>query len=507
MANKESKLQQINKASIGGAKPVFSQGMFAGPLGANNVKVNTDDYTYINTEIGSINYSETTDYPDFLYESIKSSRLVNPIILSYEYNIAERGGRQFREKTGRYNIVDGLKRVSIYNRLFNEAMANNDEKLIAKYSTIQSLVLPINSTDEEIEKIKKAAANDKTSGATNMIKDITETKNQEITYCYRYETSEINREDIIERDNTFKITQTEIDELEKSIYHAGLMQPLVLLPVIDAKTMQVKYEIQAGHKRNKAINQLVKHAEEGLYPNSDFIINSFKTIPSLLAPMGATKEQVEKIYNDTNILSRHMTTEDVFEHINYFDDLPTRPATKKDYVEFKEKKYKMDKLANQLQMKFKSLGFSDWQNRKTKIFLNVYYYGSDKCLNIFSKLDDYNLTQKELEWIATSHKDFNERKKQDEIIEKALNDKTYLLQLMDKKTIKKTPQKIKIRKLSENLIKEKSALEKYSITPIDLKNASMNDISNAIKIVKELEKALKDVKDRLTDINENDFDK
>ena len=271
--------------------------------------------------------------------------------------------------------------------------------------------------------------------------------------------------------------------------------------------VEVQYEIEAGHKRTRSIRQLIKHSEEGMYENSELVIKTFKTVPALLMPMGATKEQVEKVYNDTNILTRHMSTDDVFEHISYFEELPSRPETKADYLEFRSKRYQMSKLANTLQSKFKNLGFSDWQNRRSKIFLNVYYYGSDRCLETFKNIGDSVFTQRELEWIAVNYRDFNERKMQDEIIEKAKNNKSFLLRLMDEKKVKRIPQKINVRKASETLIKQKAVLEKMSITPFDYKKVTAEDVKNTKSILKEMEEIMKELKSRLNKIPESELEK
>lgn len=513
---KQSKLSQITNVDTNKTPAVFNRKMFGGIV-SSGILTNTDDYNYVNVPLGDIKIKDDIQFPNFLYESIKSGRLVSPIILTYDYRLASRGGMEYREKTGTYTIIDGEKRVAIYNQLFNEAIEENNDSNIKKYSSIPSLVLPINISDEEIEKIKKVTSENKSEGTSNVISDITKTKNTQITYCHKYEMAEVETDKLVERDNKYVIVQSVIDELEESIYYAGLMQPLVVLPIIDNKTMEIKYEIQAGHKRKRAIFQLIKHAKERHFPflankgidnsNIDFnaVLESLKTTSALIIPMGADAKQIEKVYNDTNILMRHMTTDDAFTHISYFDELPTRPTTKAEYVSFKEKKYKIDRLASVLQDKFKRLGFSDWKNRKAKIFLNVYYYGSDRCLEIFNDIEKYDFTRKELEWIATKYKDFNERKMQDEIIEEALNDKTYLLNLMDEKITKKTPQKIKIRKMNENLIKHRGAIDKISITPFDFKNASMNDVKNSKKIIKELEEVIKDLKERINNISENDI--
>ena len=503
MAKKETKLQQITNQSQQQTKRVFNTDMF-NRASSTGIAPKTENYTYVSIELGNINYnkSDAENHPLFiqLLNSIKNGRLVNPVILSYEYTVEERAGREFRNKTGKYNVVDGNTRVGIYNKLFNEAVRNDNQEDMEKYASISALLLPLNVSNDEIDSIKKTTELDKSISTKNVIKDITETKNEQISYCYRYEAAEIPLDKIVGRENKYKFTQNEIDELEKSIYLAGLMQPIILLPKINTRTMEVEYEIEAGHKRTTAIRQLVQRAKEGEYSNPEVIIDAYKTVPSLLIPMGATPEQVEKIYNDTNILTRHMSTSDVFEHIKYFEEMPSRPTTKIEFVDFKEKKYKISNLSNILQKKFKMLGFSDWKNRQTSRFLNIYYYGSDKCLEMFNNIETHDLTQKDLEWIAITNKDFNERKKQDEILEKSKNNKAYFLSLKDDKVVKKTPQKIKIRKMTENVLKQKNVFDKMVITPFDLNKADINDVKNAEKTLIGLEKSISEMKERLKKI-------
>lgn len=507
MATKETKLNQIKQAVNTQGKSVFQPGMFSGMGNVPMLQPKSDDYSYVNIELEDIIMDEDVSVPSFLYDSIKNGRIVNPIIVAHKYEISERAGKKFKKKTGQYTIIDGKKRYAVYKRLFNENTNENNVAGAGQYASIPTLLLPLNISDEEIESIKKVTEENKSESTTAVIKDITETRNEQITYCYKYEMAEIELDKIVERENKYTILQTEVDELEKSIYHAGLMQPIILLPFINPKTMEVAYEIEAGHKRTRSIRQLVKHAEEGVYDNGELIIRTFKTVPALLMPMGATKEQVEKVYNDTNLLTRHMSTDDVFEHISYFEELPSRPETKADYLDFRSKRYQMSKLANILQNKFKKLGFSDWQNRRSKIFLNVYYYGSDKCLDTFKNISDNKFTQRELEWIAVNYRDFNERKMQDEIIEKAMVNKSFLLRLMDEKKVKRTPQKINVRKASETLIKQKAVLEKISITPFDYKKVTEEDLENTKNILKEMEEIMKELKDRLDNIPESKLEK
>ena len=441
-------------------------------------------YTYVDADLIDLP-EETIEYSNALKQSV-IQRMIQPVILSMSYVEKERGGRKFRSKTGRYDVVDGKKRVKILKD-------SGVEK-------VQALVLPLDVSDEEIKRIKDTTSQDKATGVQQVVKDVTETLNEEITYCYRYESITVDIDKLVERENKYAMRQSEIDELEKSIYRLGLLQPIIVLPVMDPRTMEVKYEIQSGHKRTRAIKQLIEHANDGLYPgNKELILASFKTVPALLIPMGSNAKDVERIYHETNMLSRHMTVDDCFKVIESFDFLPTRPTTKEEFVHFKEENNSMNQLVIETQEQMKKLGFQDWKSAKTAKFLNVYYFGSDKAIEVFTNINDYPLNQKEVYWIVTTYKDFNERSKQDDIISQAIDDKSTLRTLMAEKTVRRNKTDLTVRKVNETLIRQRTVFEKLIGADIT-GTSSIDEKANARKLINEtrallmkLEKAIDSV--------------
>lgn len=472
MAKKISKIEQMTSGNgARSGRAVFSASDFRQGIEETNTDLNGEGYQYTFVDADLIDLpDEPIEYPNALKQSVLQ-RMIQPVILSMGYTEKERGGRKFKSKNGRYNVVDGKKRVKIL----------KDEGI----KKVQALVLPLEVSDEEIERIKQTTAQDKATGVQEVIKDVTETLNEEITYCYRYESITVDLDKLVERENKYAMRQSEIDELEKSIYRLGLLQPIVVLPIMDARTMEVKYEIQSGHKRTRAIRQLVEHAKEGLYPgNKELIIESFKTVPALLIPMGSNAKDVEKIYHETNMLSRHMTVDDCFKVIESFDFLPTRPTTKEEFIHFKEENSSMNQLVVETQEQMKKLGFQDWKSAKTAKFLNVYYFGSDKAIDIFTNIDDYPLNQKEVYWIVTTYKDFNERSKQDDILNQAIEDKSTLRALMAEKTVRRNRTDYTVKKINDTLIRQRSTFEK--IIDSEIKGtSSVDEKANARKLINE----------------------
>lgn len=472
MARKSSKVEKMTNAGTPkSGRTLFNQGIFQEGIGGESNTENEQNYQYTFVEIDLINTTEENiEYPNALKQSVEE-RMIQPVILSQDYVLKERGGRKFKSKNGRYNIVDGNKRIDILKK-------KGAEK-------VQSLVLPLDVTQEEIDKIKETTKNDKQEGFQKVVKDVTETLDEEITYCYRYESINVDMEDVVERENKYAMRQSEIDELEKSIYRLGLLQPIVVLPIMDPRTMEVKYEIQSGHKRTRAIRQLVEHAKDGLYPgNKELIIEAFKTVPALLIPMGSDAKDVEKIYHETNMLSRHMTVDDCFKVIESFDFLPTRPTTKEEFIHFKEENSSMNQLVVETQEQMKKLGFQDWKSAKTAKFLNVYYFGSDKAIDIFTNIDEYPLNQKEVYWVVTTYKDFNERSKQDDILNQAIEDKSTLRALMAEKTVRRNRTDYTVKKINDTLIRQRSTFEK--IIDSEIKGtSSVDEKANARKLINE----------------------
>lgn len=486
---KTNKLDEITHQPTTGTKSVFASGAFNNLPGGTLAPM-TEEVSYTKVSLENILLDHYVDYPSFLLESISNSMLINPVILIQDYEEREKAGRKFRQKTGKYRVLDGKRRISIFHNLFEKAQEENNTKEMRKYSVISAAVLPLNVDDDIINEIKKMTEENRGNLVANILDDVTKTKDITITHCYKYEMAEVEFEKIIDRDNAYRITQSEVDELEQSIYLAGLMQPIIVLPIIESRTMEVRYQIQAGHKRKRAIAQLVQHAKEGMYKNADEIIDKYEYLNCVVIPMGATKEQVEKIYNDTNLLSRHMTADDLFTHIDYFDELPSRPKTKTEYQDFKEARRTINSLANIMLRKIEKIGFRDWKLRNVTKYLNVYYYGSDRSLELYLS-DNSPLTKHELEKIVNHYKDFDDRIKQDELIEAAILDKSALDILTPRK--KKAVPKRNAKDVREYLLKAKNDIDKIQTLEVTTKE-EVKDLNDTIKI---LEDSLSELKKKI----------
>ena len=489
MAKKQSIVEKINSTQgTKTGKTLFGSSPYQnGFVMDEQVETNSENYNYTVVKLEDINECGTKECSNALRKSVLE-RVIQPVILSQEVEEIENHGMKYNRPTGRYNVIDGVKRIQIL---------REDGR-----SAIQALVLPTTATNEEIERIKETVSADKTNGIQQVIRDVTETLDEGITYCYRYENILVDVDKLIERDNQYSMDQTGIDELEKSILHLGLLQPLVVLPVLDSTTLGIVYQIQSGHRRFRAIKQLIQHAKEGSYPGrKEIILETFKTVPALMIPMGSDKKDIEDIYNQTNMLARHMTVEDCFKVIESFENLPSRPTTKEEFTHFKEMGYSLSSLVAEVQSQLKRLGFKDWKNTKTSMFLNIYYYGSDKAREVFTNIDQYSINQKDVYWIVTTYKDFNERTMQDEILEKSLKNRSYLKQLKAEKTVRRNRSEVTIKNISDSLVSQRNVFEKYIKTTIsgyasqDEKDTARKLINETRRILVQLEKAIENIQE------------
>ena len=510
MPTKKSRLAQMKEGAKHSSGSVFGNALFETEIVQSEIQRDKDEYTYVSVDTNDILLDETDSImiPSFLLQSLQSGRIVNPVFLIPDYIEKEKAGQKYKEKTGKYKVIDGRKRIKIYKDLLQKAINEQDEKTIKKYSFIPSLVVPLTESEENLERIKEITSQDKQDGIATVIKDVTETLHQSITYCYQYEKIEVPREKLVTGRNDFKISQTEVDALEQSIYQVGLIQPIVVLPQINARTQQVEYLIKAGHKRFQAISQLIAHAnlDSYEYPNGQKLINkevvlkTYETIPALMIPMGASEEQIEKIYQDTNILSRHMTAEDMVDHMNYFENLPSRPTTKEEFMAFKEHKYQINDLAKLLAEDVKKLGFPEWKATKITEFLNIYYYGSDKVLSLYKEPASVGLTKRDLRWIATNYKDFNERAEQDKILEQAIENKETLAIRINKEKKTKPKQSLTVSQLSKVLLKERQKIDDLVITKIETIDYSAEEASRLQRTLQELKFSITELSSKLNEV-------
>lgn len=474
---------------------VFGKNIFPGSV---KQVANDNESKYIrgNVSLEDIIIPDDIDVSG-IASDLKSSILeyvVSPIILKQEFVESERAGRKFRKKTGKYLILDGHKRAKLYQD--------------AGRSEIFSLILPLDITPEDEAKFVGEVKN---SGVEKAVEVVETTTDGEITNCYRYEIQNIDEEKLEERDNRYSILDSEVEALADSILSVGLLQPIVVLPELDSKS-QLHYVIQAGHKRVKAIRKLkndCQNPDSRFYVYKETILDKFKTVPALIIPSGATQQEIEQIYNETNLLSRHMTAEDVFAHIACIGPEFKRPETQKDFDEFIARGKSMNKYVADAQNYFKKLGFKDWANSKTAYFLNVHFYGSDKAIELFERCGDVKLkkedaptlTQKEVYWVVIHNNNFTDRVKQDEILEAALQDKTTLIQLMSETTPTRNTKSVKVKKLNQNIAKQKATFEKMIHTPIDRIKNDADDLEKTKVLLQETREVLKKFESLLNNLD------
>ena len=495
---KQNKLAQIANGQTKSQPTVFNRNLFPGANTQQVVQNNETKYIRGNISLENILLDENTDISSLSTDTIESIKeyLVSPIILKQEYEEAERGGRKFRKKTGKYIILDGNKRAKIYKD--------------AGKSEIFSLVLPLDITkDEEVKFVDNA----RNRGVTQAVEKIQTTTEGEITNCYHYEVQEVPEEKLEERENKYAILDSEVEALADSIWSVGILQPIVVLPELDFNS-QVHYIIQAGHKRVKAIRKLKTdclNPDSKYYIYKDTILEKFKTIPALIIPSGATQQEIEQIYNETNLLSRHMTSEDVFAHISCIGPQFRRPTTQTEFNEFMGQNKSMTQYVREAQNYFKKLGFKDWANSKTSYFLNVHFFGSDKAVELFEKCGDttipkeerIDLTQKEIYWVVIHNNDFAKRVDQDTILENALEDKTTLIELMAASTPLRKTKSVKVKQLNKNIAKQKTALEKMKSTPIELTKKDKEDLQKTKELIKETQNILKSFEVMINELDKN----
>ena len=508
MKQKNSKLNQMYSGQSMNQGHVFTNNnimtmQISGKNNRNKPMSMDVDINKIITE-KEINTNEISDETKESYLEY----LVMPIILKPEYVMKEKGGRKFRDKTGNYILLDGAKRLAVYKE--------------AGRLQIPSLILPVDISEEDEKKFIRAVKDTGVETAVREVKDFVE---EDISRCYRYEIKNIEVDKIEERDNKYVILDSEVNELANSIYKIGLLQPIVVLPRLD-EAGQVKYTIQAGHKRTRAVKKIIQRAKDGGWykgtidgrPESDIILEKFKTIPALIIPQGATESEVEQIYNETNLLSRHMTTDDVFVHFDYFvqaikvekdvfelqangkrkkiDTLrvnfPTKPE-ENEALKWAED-WQMNHICDAVQQQFKKLGFKDWKNTRTTTYLDIYFYGSPELLNKFSNLEEEKkiakmdkrktFTVKDLDWVCTKYK--GNYQEQNRLISLSYED--FLREKVEKRDTRKSTAKLKNEFIGQNARYKKILTnkkdEKIIISDDDLKD--IEGIKSEIRLQKRL---------------------
>ena len=197
MAKKQSIVEKINSTQgTKTGKTLFGSSPYQnGFVMDEQVETNSENYNYTVVKLEDINECETKECSNALRKSVLE-RVIQPVILSQEVEEIENHGMKYNRPTGRYNVIDGVKRIQIL---------REDGR-----TAVQALVLPTTATNEEIERIKETVSADKTNGIQQVIRDVTETLDEGITYCYRYENILVDIDKLIERDNQYSMDQAGI---------------------------------------------------------------------------------------------------------------------------------------------------------------------------------------------------------------------------------------------------------------------------------------------------------
>ena len=215
--------------------------------------------------------------------------------------------------------------------------------------------------------------------------------------------------------------------------------------------------------------------------------------------MGSSDEDVEDIYNQTNMLSRHMTVEDCFKVIESFSCLPSRPTTKEEFVHFKETTKSINVLVKMVQDEMRKIGFQDWKNTKTSKFLNVYFYGSDKAIELFTHPEDSAVNQKDIYWIVIQNKDFVERKKQDELLKLAQDDKEEFESYKNDNGTSRKIYEFTTKKVMSTLRKQKSEYDKIKDNVITDKPSEEQKVEIK-RLINETRMSLMSLEQKLSEI-------
>lgn len=194
-----------------------------------------------------------------------------------------------------------------------------------------------------------------------------------------------------------------------------------------------------------------------------------------------------------------MTVEDCFKVIESFSCLPSRPTTKEEFVHFKETTKSINILVKMVQDEMRKIGFQDWKNTKTSKFLNVYFYGSDKAIELFTHPEDSAVNQKDIYWIVIQNKDFVERKKQDELLKLAQDDKEEFESYKNDNGTSRKIYEFTTKKVMSTLRKQKSEYDKIKDNVITDKPSEEQKVEIK-RLINETRMSLMSLEQKLSEI-------
>ena len=147
----------------------------------------------------------------------------------------------------------------------------------------------------------------------------------------------------------------------------------------------------------------------------------------------------------------------------------------------------------------RKIGFQDWKNTKTSKFLNVYFYGSDKAIELFTHPEDSAVNQKDIYWIVIQNKDFVERKKQDELLKLAQDDKEEFESYKNDNGTSRKIYEFTTKKVMSTLRKQKSEYDKIKDNVITDKPSEEQKVEIK-RLINETRMSLMSLEQKLSEI-------
>jgi|GEM_PF-4054760 hypothetical protein len=175
-------------------------------------------------------------------------------------------------------------------------------------------------------------------------------------------------------------TPEEMEEFQESIWLVGVLQPINVIREVDEEGNETgKYEIRAGSQRFRAVHNLYKRAIE---ERNEAKRRKFSKIPAIVVPRGATQKEIEKVYHDTNLLSRNLSAEKLMIHYDYIFGYENGVYTKLEGVVNK---------AEYVVNKMKRFGFSYSLAKAKKV--NAIYFAHNTLIKEYFRKELINFNQ------------------------------------------------------------------------------------------------------------------
>ena len=241
----------------------------------------------------------------------------------------------------------------------------------------------------------------------------------------RFRTEDIELSKIIDnKSNNFRALDTFY--LELSIAKVGQLQPIILVPeVVEGKSTGL-YEIKVGSRRFAALNRLL---EKAFKKSNQKDIEKYSKAFAIILPYGATQDEIETIYRETNTTARPLTVEEVFAH---FDGI-FKISDTGEFVHIPKGVNKYEYVSKE----FKRMGF-DFSATKVKEYLTI-YSASDK--RVTDWFEDKLLTRQQAVEVSRmpSAMQISVMDKFEQMTTKEISDyiKTYMLEKKTEKLTKK----------------------------------------------------------------------